>query len=108
MTKQEVIKLLVLIETVYSFCVTKDETVSNWFEFCSELEYETVMKKIRNHIRKNPYPPAFRELAESIDDKNDSSKKWFMVSGEKTVRIYNNSKQSAWMDEYSPRNSARE
>jgi hypothetical protein len=45
MKKEEVIKILVQIESVYSYCMTKDETVTSWFEFCRSMDFENVMAK---------------------------------------------------------------
>lgn len=78
MTKQEVFKLLAMIETVYPLCITKDETVSHWFELCSQLDFEKVMGKLRNHIRKSPYPPAIADIAgfpSIYEQEEDSYKK---------------------------------
>lgn len=63
MTKGEVVKLLVLIEHVYSNCIFKDETVKKWFELCAEMDFEKVMVKLKNHIRFSPYPPVIAEIA---------------------------------------------
>ena len=63
MTKEEVFKILAMIESIYSFCMAKDETVTKWFEFCSSLEYEEVMKRLKNHIRRSPYPPVIADFA---------------------------------------------
>ncbi|MDQ0200139.1 replicative helicase loader/inhibitor [Neobacillus ginsengisoli] len=83
MTKKEVLKILVLIETVYSYCMTKDETVSYWFQYCSEMEFDKVMAKLLVHIRKSPYPPSISELTEFTSE---------------------NTKQ-AWISEYTPKKS---
>ena len=107
MTKQEVIKILALIESVYSYCITKEEMVTYWFEICSELDYEQVIAKLKNHIRKSPYPPAIADLAVFTLDSNE-----YPVNSEKhieEVRVeigdnLRNGKQKPflpWMYEYS-------
>ncbi len=54
MTKDEVMKLLVLIESVYSNCSLKDETVLQWFQYCAEMDYEKVLMRLKTHIRNRP------------------------------------------------------
>ncbi|PFP25636.1 hypothetical protein COJ96_17850 [Bacillus sp. AFS073361] len=71
MTKEEVVKLLILIESVYPNCVLKGETVQQWFQFCSEIDYEIVMGQVKNHIRKSPFPPAFADIAVFTSVEND-------------------------------------
>jgi len=70
MTKQEMIKLLVLIESVYSSCITKDDTILHWFEFCSQMDYEKVLRKLHNHIRNSPYPPTMADISVFTSESN--------------------------------------
>ena len=74
MTKQEMIKLLVLIESVYSTCITKDDAILQWFQFCSKMDYEKVMIKLQNHIRKSPYPPTISDITVFTAESEDFSK----------------------------------
>lgn len=71
MTKEEVVKLLILIESVYHNCIFKNESIQQWFQFCSEMDYEMVMAKVKNHIRKSPFPPAFADISVFTSEEND-------------------------------------
>jgi hypothetical protein len=66
MTKQEVFNILVLIESVYTGYITKNETFTYWFQYSSEFEYEKVLSKLQMHIRKSPYPPTIADLTEVL------------------------------------------
>jgi hypothetical protein len=68
MTREEVFKVLVLIETVYPHCVHRDETVLQWFLYAEKIDFDEVYRKLLSHIRKSPYPPGFRDLAAFKDD----------------------------------------
>lgn len=109
MSKEEVIKILVLIESVYSDCMTKDETVMHWFEFCQLMDYEKVIQKLHAHIRKSPYPPAILDLAVFTEKKNSFPEKleqWIKVGREQIEHDRDNGKRKqvpAWMLEYSTR-----
>ncbi|MCM2533243.1 replicative helicase loader/inhibitor [Neobacillus pocheonensis] len=111
MTKDEVVKLLVLIETVYSNCIFKDETVQQWFQFCSEMDYEKVMEKLKNHIRKSPFPPAIADIAVFPIKENDfpgTLREWIKKGRERIERERNDAKQIPipdWLVEYSTRKS---
>lgn len=111
MTKAEVIKILVQIETVYSYCMTKDETVIHWFEFCQVMDYKEVLIKLHEHIRRSPYPPSIADLAVFITEMNEfpeKLEKW-MEEGrgriEQGRRNTNLKPTTTWMHEYSPRTS---
>lgn len=82
MTKAEAMQVLLLIETVYSYCTVKDESVTIWFKWCRELEYDKVIEKVFQHIKSSPYPPA---ISTYINEFNEET----LVS--------------SWMDEYIPR-----
>jgi len=62
MTKQEVFKILVLIEMVYPFCSIRDETVISWFQQGRNADFKKVIERLKIHIRKSPYPPTLHEL----------------------------------------------
>src|SRR3954464_2894380 len=96
MTKSEVVNLLILIESVYSNFVFKDETVLQWFQFCSEMDYEKVLTKLKNHIRKSPYPPAIADIAVFHFEENDFPVKlqeWMKKGRERTECERNNAKR---------------
>jgi hypothetical protein len=109
LTKEEVVKLLILIESVYPNCVFKDETIQQWFEFCSELDYEKVMAKVKNHIRKSPFPPAIADVAVFPIEENDfpeTLQKW-MKKGRERIERESNPRNTLpeWLAEYSVRKS---
>ena len=111
MTKEEVVKLLILIESVYPNCVFKDETVQQWFQFCSEMDYEKVMTKLKNHIRKSPFPPAIADIAVFPIEENDfpeTLQKWMKKGRERIERERKPNPRSTlpeWLAEYSVRKS---
>jgi Loader and inhibitor of phage G40P len=109
MTKKEVMELLVLIESIYSNCTFKDETIQQWFEFCTEMDYEKVKANVKNHIRRSPFPPTIADIAVFSFDDNDFPtilQEWITKGRE---RIESDSKSNkrgplpAWLAEYSPR-----
>jgi hypothetical protein len=111
MTKIEVIKLLVLIESVYPNITIKDETVQQWFEYCFEMDFEKVMMKLKNHIRKRPFPPTISDIAVFSYEENDFPKivqEW-MKKGRERIECDSKSNKRgtipAWLSEYSPRKS---
>lgn len=110
-TKEEVVKLLVLIESVYPNCICKDETVQQWFQLCSEMDYEKVLTKLKNHIRINPFPPAIGEIAVFHFEENHLPamlQEWMDKEREKMECNPNSNLQGpipAWLTEYSPRKS---
>src|SRR2546429_375822 len=108
MTKDEVVKLLVLIESVYTHCIFKNETVLHWFQFCSEMEFEKVMEKLKNHIRKSPFPPAIADIAAFTLEENDFPKtiqNWTKKGRERVERDDCNANRNLpdWLLEYSTR-----
>lgn len=111
MTKKEVVRLLILIESVYRNCIFKDETVQQWFQFCSEMDYEKVMTKLKNHIRKSPFPPAIADIAVFPFEENDFPiplQDSMRKRRERLEREPNNTKRIPipnWIVEYSPRKS---
>ncbi|MBT2727994.1 hypothetical protein J7E63_13705 [Bacillus sp. ISL-75] len=111
MTKEEVVKLLILIESVYPNCIFKDETVQQWFQFCSEMDYEKVMAKVKNHIRKSPFPPAIADIAVfPLEENNfpETLQKW-MRNGWERIEHEREPNQRYplpnWLAEYSARKS---
>jgi Loader and inhibitor of phage G40P len=111
MTKSEVVNILILIESVYSNFVFKDETVLQWFQFCSEMDYEKVLAKLKNHIRKSPYPPAIADIAVFPFEENHfpaTLQEWMKEGRERIERVHNPNKRirlPEWLGEYSTRKS---
>ncbi|MDF2856999.1 MAG: hypothetical protein K0Q87_2850 [Neobacillus sp.] len=109
MTKDEVIKLLVLIESVYSKCSLKDETVLQWFQICSEMDYEKVFARLKTHLRKSPFPPTLGEIAVFKYEENHSPTTLQEClkkgrEGNERGRISNKRTElPQWLTEYSPR-----
>ena len=109
MTKEEAVKLLILIESVYPNCIFKDETVQQWFQFCSEMDYEKVMAKVKNHIRKSPFPPAIAEIAVfSFEENNfpETLQKWMRKGRERIEHERESNQRNTlpdWLAEYSAR-----
>ncbi|WP_156431161.1 hypothetical protein [Bacillus sp. FJAT-29814] len=62
MTKQEAYSLMVLIEKVYPMITFRNEIVEYWFQYCAEMEYETMYDRISAYIRCSPYPPRLEEI----------------------------------------------
>lgn len=111
MTKAEVLKLLVLIESVYSNFIIKDETIQQWFVFCSDMDYEKVLGKLKNYIRKSPFPPMIADIAVFPYEENDfpeTLKQWIKEGRERIEHESNYAKRipiSQWIVEYSTRKS---
>jgi len=108
MTKEEVVKILVLIESIYSHCIHKDESVQQWFQFCYEMDYEKVLTKLQNHIRKSPFPPAIGDIAVfQFKEKHlPATLQEWMKKGLEQIeydRKSNNRHLPAWFAEYSLR-----
>ena len=111
MTKDEVIELLVLIETVYPTCILKGDTIQQWFQFCSDMDYEKVLTKLKNHIRKSPFPPAIGDIAVFHFEENHfpaTLQEWTKKGRERIECDSNSNKPRplpAWLTEYIPRKS---
>ncbi|MEH7255155.1 replicative helicase loader/inhibitor [Neobacillus niacini] len=110
MTKKAVMELLVLIESVYPHCIFKNETIQQWFQFCSEMDYDKVLTKLKNHIRKSPYPPTIADIAVFHLEKNDFQErlqKWMKNERERFECERNNAMYPIpdWLLEYSTRKS---
>jgi hypothetical protein len=106
LTKEELVKLLVLIESVYSNCIFKDTTIQQWFQFCSEMNHDKVQAKLKNHIRKSPFPPIIADIAVFDFDKNDfqgTLQEW-MKNGRGRMG-HESTKLPDWLTEYSTRKS---
>ncbi|WP_251550337.1 replicative helicase loader/inhibitor [Neobacillus muris] len=109
MTKDELIKLLVLIENVYPKFTFKNETIQQWFEFCGQMDFEKVMAKLTKHIRNNPFPPAIADIAVFPYEKNESPQrlqKWMMKVRARMEHEHckaNLTKLPYWLAEYSAR-----
>ncbi|NWQ40436.1 hypothetical protein MLOOGBEN_06955 [Bacillus sp. EB106-08-02-XG196] len=109
MTKDDVFKLLVLIESVYPNCTVKDETVQLWFQSCPEMDLEKVMVKLKNYIRKSPFPPTISDIAVFSYEESDFPnivQEW-MKKGRERVECDSSKRRPipAWLAEYSPRKS---
>ena len=111
MTKEEVVKLLVLIESIYPNCIFKDETIQQWFQFCSEMNYERVLTRLKNHIRKSPFPPVIADIAVFHFEENDfpeTLQEW-MKKGRRELNANHNIPKRTpipnWLVEYSTRKS---
>jgi len=111
LTKEEVVKLLTLIESVYSHFLVKDETVLLWFQVCSEIDYKQVMSKLKNHIRKSPFPPAIADIAVFPCEETDfpaTLQEWMKEGRERIERERNQTKRipiPEWLVEYSTKKS---
>jgi Loader and inhibitor of phage G40P len=111
MTKEEAVNLLVLIESVYPKCIFKDETVQQWFQFCTDMDYEKVLTKLKNHIRKSPFPPVIRDIAVFYFEENHFPamlQEWMKAGPERIECDTNSNKRGtlpAWLSEYSTRKS---
>lgn len=111
MTKEEVVKLLILIESVYPNCIFKDATVQQWFQFCTEMDYEKVMAKVKSHIRKSPFPPAIADIAVFPFEENVfpiTLQEWMKKGQERIERERKPIQQNTlpeWLTEYSTRKS---
>lgn len=109
MTKDEVFKLLVLIESAYPNCIVKDETVQLWFQSCPEMDLEKVMMKLKNYIRKSPFPPTISDIAVFSYEESDFPnivQEW-MKKGRERVECDSSKRRliPSWLAEYSPRKS---
>ncbi|MCM3569505.1 replicative helicase loader/inhibitor [Neobacillus mesonae] len=110
MKKKEVINLLTLIESAYPHCVTKDETVRCWFNFCSDIDYEKVLSQLKVHIRSSPFPPTIMDIAvfTSENDVPSDLQIWIKEGRERMEYVRRNAKRKPlpdWLREYSPRKS---
>ena len=89
----------------------KNETIQQWFQFCSEMDYEKVLTKLKKHIRKSPYPPAIADIAVFRFEENDfpeTLQEWMTKGREKIEYDRNNTIRLPipdWLAEYSTRKS---
>ncbi len=110
MTKKQVMEILVLIESVYPHCIFKDGTIQQWFQFCSEMDYEKVLNKLKEHIRKSPYPPTIADIAVLHFEENDfpeALQGWMKKGCDRIECERNNAMRPMpdWLLEYSTRKS---
>ena len=106
MTKQEVMKLLTLIGTIYPTFLTKDEAILLWFGCCQAMVYEKVMKRLLNHIKTSPYPPTLAEIAEfHSEDKECSREMETEIEGREDEPYRRPLKE--WMSEYTLRQAEK-
>lgn len=68
MTKEDTLKIMILIENVYPLVSMKSETVLKWMAQCESLDYSLLLKNLALHMRKQPYPPALNELLENANN----------------------------------------
>ncbi|RDU35732.1 hypothetical protein DRW41_16450 [Neobacillus piezotolerans] len=106
MEKHELMKILVLIESVYPEFTVRDETVENWFAVCREMDYPLVMKKLSAHIRKSPYPPLMAEIAAYDEDDSTIEREGLLLEEEGWIRTKHDRllpkepPQMPWQNEY--------
>lgn len=62
MEKQEVFKILVLIELIYPKFTLKNEVVEKWFRTCRTIDSTLVTENLNAHIRKCPFPPLMEDI----------------------------------------------
>ena len=99
LTKDEVVKLLTLIERVYKVVVVKEETIIHWFDYCQYIDGKEVTERLMTHISKSPYPPNFRDIAvfrKHAIQSPDSLKIWIKEERESGNKV-------AWREEYTIR-----
>ncbi|WP_053369054.1 replicative helicase loader/inhibitor [Bacillus sp. FJAT-27245] len=87
MEKHELMKILVLIESVYPEFTVRAETVENWFAVCREMDYSQVMKKLSAHIRKSPYPPLMAEIAAYNESDTLSGREGLLLEEEGWIQM---------------------
>lgn len=106
MEKHELMKILVLIESVYPEFTVKDGTVENWFAVCRDMDYPLVMKKLSAHIRKSPYPPLMAEIASYNEEVSLYAGEGFLLEEEGWVQTKHDRllpkepPQMPWQNEY--------
>ncbi|WP_052352898.1 replicative helicase loader/inhibitor [Neobacillus dielmonensis] len=109
MTKSELMKLLVLTEKAYPKFLFKDGTVQQWFEFCSQMDFDKVMAKLKNHIRISPFPPAMADIAVFASGDAEIPKalqRWMNEERERIEREqhhFHRTELPYWIAEYSVR-----
>lgn len=59
---------MLLIETVYPHFKIKNEWVLHWITLGKAMDYDQVMAKLIEHIRRSPYPPSLEEIAVFSED----------------------------------------
>ncbi|MBT2661307.1 hypothetical protein [Bacillus sp. ISL-45] len=62
MTKEDTLKILYLIESVYPLVTIKSETVLRWMAKCESMDYSILLENLALHMRKQPYPPTLNGL----------------------------------------------
>jgi hypothetical protein len=106
MSKEEVVKLLVLIELVYPNCILKNETVQQWFQFCTDMDYEKVLTKLKKHIRNSPFPPAFSDISVfNFEENYFPATLLESITTEIVSKSNKRAPEPVWLSEYSTRKS---
>ncbi|WP_040209012.1 replicative helicase loader/inhibitor [Neobacillus jeddahensis] len=107
MTKQEVLKILVLIESVYTSFMLKNDTVQHWLELSNQMNYGKVLNALLTYMKKSPYPPIMADLVEQKIETIELSTRRIPSIHEKRTKIVQNNiplrtnTQQIWMAEYS-------
>lgn len=71
MTRDEVKELFKFLKYIYpNFEVTK-EKVDIWTELLSDQDFEQVMKRTKDYVKENRYPPAVADLYVPKQQKNE-------------------------------------
>ena len=73
MNRKEVIQVMLLLSGNYEGIATKMETqkeimVDTWGACLSDLDYEIVIKAIKVHIMKSPYPPTIYDIRKNATE----------------------------------------
>ncbi|CEG27274.1 replicative helicase loader/inhibitor [Bacillus sp. B-jedd] len=106
MEKQELIKILVLIESVYPDFTVKNETVEDWFAVCRDMDYSQVLKNLACHMRRSPYPPLMAEIAAYSIEERQEDEEMMILDEEGWVHAKHDSLlpkqhgQPNWQNEY--------
>jgi len=106
MEKHELMKILVLIESVYPDFTVKNETVEDWFALCRNMDYPQVLKNLASHMRKCPYPPLMAEIAAYTIEEHMEEDKMMTVDEEGWVHAKHDCLlpkqhgQPNWQNEY--------
>ncbi|MGJ7913257.1 hypothetical protein [Neobacillus sp. LXY-1] len=91
MTKEEALKIIHVIESIYPYIITKSETVQFWFQFCAAMDFDHVWIGLVQHIRNSPYPPLISEIFALSEE----------TSGDTRQLIYDKKERGgSWMSEY--------
>jgi len=79
MTEQEVKYILSRIAAAYPRFEITENIVEVWVEHLSEMPFEPVKRRLKNHIIEHAFPPSIAEIAVKPKPKNEffeKIKKW--------------------------------